>query len=976
MGLGRELSGTTRRGRRGAAAVAVSLLSGALSALGPPALAEHGLIPNQTVQTAMEVTAVPFRGYVSGYRNSRDPAGQPKPSCTPFGFDSTGIWYRFQPQTSETLVVDDHNIYQGNTFLSIWSGTSSSNLIERACDTPRGGDRGQSMSFAFEAGTTYYFRIGVSLTDPDLVWAELRVAPPAAGNSFSAPLPLAEGQPASLKMIVADQGDDPADHCFAAEFDPATPRDARSVWLRYDAPATGAVTIEAGLPLLNSSNREDRVSLGVYTGPDASSLTRVTCHFPPVGTVRGPQRTGFVAQAGVTYWIQVQGRSGAAGAFDVSIRPDELPVNDDHRQATPITVADGQTVRVTGNVAAATVFPGEPSLCRTPVGPELHRESIYWKFHLPERRDVMAVASADFALGLMFIKEPFNDWADGQQYADGGYNGQFNVDHETAINTLAPGDYLMRVEEAVGGGPVTVDLTVFAPPPNDDLAEATDIPGPPFSTTVTNVHATTDNGVRTECEEPGPTVWYRYRPATEMGIYYDSNMTVAVYEERISPATSVSDLDFVECKYTTRAVRPLHVSPDRTYYFKLSSSPTRADGTFSTWQAPFWFNHRWQDSLPIGAVPYENNVVTDAGATTPLKPSCSPDSWAPSWYRYTPSVDTRVVADTTGSTYRPVLGLFEQNSDPFASPRELACVSTATGSRPRVAWTARAGKTYYIVGLGRYQGYPVYGTDNGEMRLTLKTDDLHNDDPSSPVEVASLPFREVRSTANAFALSDEPAPTCAGSVNASVWYRVRVAATTGVQVDTRPSSMPTAMSIRRGSPSGPETGCTTDGLTAFRADPEQDYYVVIAGRGQLDVSFGAVPVPANDTVAGAVEVTSPRVEQLALDGFIHDGTSAGAGEDPDEDLDVDTGSTVWFRYDSTMPLALRASVSSPTFEARVRVFEVAPDGSLFPVWAAPAQAPGEAIFSTMPMTTYLFQVSGDGGRSGSYRFSLAAAGTG
>jgi hypothetical protein len=78
----------------------------------------------------------------------------------------------------------------------------------------------------------------------------------------------------------------------------------RSIWFRWTAQKTGTVTF-------STSGSSFDTTLGVYRGSSVSALSRVASNDDWNGLT---SRVSFSATAGVTYWIAVDGYSGASGS--------------------------------------------------------------------------------------------------------------------------------------------------------------------------------------------------------------------------------------------------------------------------------------------------------------------------------------------------------------------------------------------------------------------------------------------------------------------------------------------------------------------------------------------------------------------------------------------------------------------------------------------------------------------------------------
>ena len=118
-----------------------------------------------------------------------------------------------------------------------------------------------------------------------------------------------------------------------------------SVWYSWTAPYTGRATFD-------TCYSEFDTLLAVYTGDQVSNLQPVAADDNGCGA---RSQLSFMAAAGVTYRIAVDGASGATGYFELDWSLP--PANDDFAAATELT---GDSGSVDGNTYYGTLEPGEP----------------------------------------------------------------------------------------------------------------------------------------------------------------------------------------------------------------------------------------------------------------------------------------------------------------------------------------------------------------------------------------------------------------------------------------------------------------------------------------------------------------------------------------------------------------------------------------------------------------------------------------
>jgi len=128
-----------------------------------------------------------------------------------------------------------------------------------------------------------------------------------------------------------------------------------SVWYSWTAPSGNSVTIDtigSGFDTL----------LAIYMGSDVAGLTTVASNDDISSTTR-QSRLSFTPQAGATYQIAVDGKSGVSGNLVLTL--DQSAVNDDFANCEFI---GGDSGSITGSNGSASKEAGEPSHAGNPGG--------------------------------------------------------------------------------------------------------------------------------------------------------------------------------------------------------------------------------------------------------------------------------------------------------------------------------------------------------------------------------------------------------------------------------------------------------------------------------------------------------------------------------------------------------------------------------------------------------------------------------
>ncbi len=153
----------------------------------------------------------------------------------------------------------------------------------------------------------------------------------------------------------------------------------RTVWYAFTPAVTAVVRA--------SVNASFSTVVGVYTG-GLGALAEITCRSPFV--VRDAT---FLAQAGTTYHIQVDGMFGQTGVLEVRLEAVPAPPNDRFVDATSIP---SLPFNDTTNLTAASLEVGEPTVpsCARPYGPLA--SSAWYRFTPTETGSISASAFGGF----------------------------------------------------------------------------------------------------------------------------------------------------------------------------------------------------------------------------------------------------------------------------------------------------------------------------------------------------------------------------------------------------------------------------------------------------------------------------------------------------------------------------------------------------------------------------------------------------
>jgi hypothetical protein len=226
----------------------------------------------------------------------------------------------------------------------------------------------------------------------------------------------------------------------------------------------------------------------------------------------------------------------------------------------------------------------------------------------------------------------------------------------------------------------------------------------------------------------------------------------------------------------------------------------------------------------IPALPFTDGPLDTTAATTAADdPDCFSWGTGPTvWYVVTPTTDLSIIIDTFGSDYDTTLSVSTGVPDALTP---LACNDDFQNVQSRVAFSAVAGTTYYIM-VGSYGGGP-----GGRLRFQAVAGGPppQNDEVTQATVIPALPFTDgpFDTTAATTAAGD---PGCFGwwGRNSTVWYVFTPTADLPVAITTDGSDYITTVSVYTGAPSAlTPLACTNSLQVVFSAVAGTTYYIMV-----------------------------------------------------------------------------------------------------------------------------------------------------
>jgi PKD repeat protein len=252
-------------------------------------------------------------------------------------------------------------------------------------------------------------------------------------------------------------------------------------------------------------------------------------------------------------------------------------------------------------------------------------------------------------------------------------------------------------------------------------------------------------------------------------------------------------------------------------------------------------NDDFDQARAVGALPFSDTVdTTDATAAFDDPTDCTNNGSV--WYKFNPSSDVLLQADTFGSNYDTVLSVYTGSRGALTLN---GCNDDFNGLQSRVVFRATGGTTYYLL-IANCCG--TGGTGGGDLHLSLHTlAPPPNDNFGNATAIGTLPFSDSADITGATVQKGEPAPC--GPLAASVWYAFRPATSGSISAHLNGSFAP-LLAVYTGTSlaSLSNVGCSSFGQPlTFHANAGTTYYFQVGDLyGQdstLQFQLDTAPAP-------------------------------------------------------------------------------------------------------------------------------------
>ena len=451
----------------------------------------------------------------------------------------------------------------------------------------------------------------------------------------------------------------------------------KSVWYRWTAPATRAVTIDT------VGSAFDTV-LAVYTGTAVSALSGLGDDDGAGSTL---SRVRFGATAGTTYQIAVDGKVGS-GALKLNWSTGPAgPANDMLAAARLISGAAGTT---SATNASATMEPGEPAhVPPTGTAAGTNKTSVWYRWTAPATATV-AIDTAGSAFDTLLAVYTGSAVDALTKVAVNDSAGAGSPHSRVVVDVTAGTVYRIAVDGMHGAaGALKLTWATVMPPVNDRFTAATAISGATATIGGTNLAATKQSGEPNHAGNAGGTsVWYHWTAPKTASATIDTvgsaiDTLLAVYTgaavNTLSLVASNDDLGF-----GSRQSRVRFQAIAGTVYRIAVDGFLGAEGavTLHLSSVPAPANDSFAAATAIAGLPAAVSGTNVASTKEAAEPNHAGHAGGKSvWYRWTAPATRAVTIDTVGSAFDTLLGRLHGRRRQHAEPWRATTSSARARTR-------------------------------------------------------------------------------------------------------------------------------------------------------------------------------------------------------------------------------------------------------------------------------------------------------
>ncbi|PYR60200.1 MAG: hypothetical protein DMF91_12820 [Acidobacteria bacterium] len=704
---------------------------------------------------------------------------------------------------------------------------------------------------------------------------------------------------------------------------------ANTIWYNFTAPGTGPFSVSA-------SSFDVDTFVAVYTGSTLGTLgqTRIAC---------GTSTVSFSAQAGASYRIQIGGSGSSpyrlAGDLSIVFNP-MRPTNDE------------------------TLEPAEPKpSCATSIG------KTVW-YTLPYQGIIGAVTydtrRSNFDTFIAVYRGKPGTLTEVACNAGAAGTTRGVASFEPGGSYAGNAWYVQIGGENGAAGTLVVDFRFGPAHDYFDLAlPVTAIPSQ-YQYEVSGTGAETGEPTPT-CgfSTPGKTLWYAYSsPTTRPVTVISLARVLAVYR-----GTALNALTQVACSNNqTYTGLTFTAQAGAQYYVQASAGIPFGYVIVSFGVTPPPANDNFASAIAVTTLPATFAFETNGATTEPGEPAPGCASIVNTvWYSYTPAATTPVTVSTSGSLFDTVVGVYTGAA--LATLTPIACNDTSGGTpQARASFTAQANTTYWIQ-VGSVANNPL--GDSGPLSLAIVVTPPVNDDLASALPLPIGGSDTVDTTGATLEPTEPTTVAGCGTASHTVWYRLSVATSFEVTVDTLGSSFDTIVTVYRG-PSIKQIvpiACshnfagTGRARLSFIAEPNagtwpigSEFWIQVgsaggaAGSAVVTVNLG----PANDAFGLALPVSLPtsHLSDITL-------ATTEAGEpNPSCNAAGSLGKTVWYTFTPTAAATVHVSTVYSNFYTTVIGVYTGNSLTALTEIACDASQAKQVTFQVQSGVTYRIQIGG------------------
>ncbi|MGB9004989.1 MAG: PPC domain-containing protein [Candidatus Aminicenantales bacterium] len=852
------------------------------------------------------------------------------------------VWYRLNARSDFQLTIDTTGS-DFDTVVAVYT-YSGPTLQQVACNDNSGGGSQSRLTVSLARGGVYFIQIGGAGTASGNLSVSFTPEPPP-NDAFAAAMRV-NAVPtllSSLTTSASTEAGEPTTFSCAG----TGVQVEKTIWYNFTARRTGPIAVSA------SSLDVDTI-VAVYRGSTLATLgrSRIACY---------PSAVTFAARAGASYRIQVGGTGRPyrlGGDIFVSFNP-ARPANDDIA-AAKVILANSETIDTT----YATLERAEPKpSCATSAGKTVWytlpyqgilgdvtydtRRSSFKTFVAVYRgkpgalTEVACNASAAATTPGVVSFEPGSSYAGNAWYVqvggENGASGRLVVD--------------FRFGPAHDHFDLALPVTTIPSQYKYEVSGTGEEPGEPTPT----------------CgfSSPGKTLWYAYSSPTTRPVTVISNARVlAAYR-----GTALGALTQVACSSNPTYTGLTFTAQAGTQYYVQASAGISfgyITVSFEVPQPPA--NDDFASALAVTTLPATFSLQTGGATTETGEPSPGCASIINTvWYSYAPGVTKPVTVTTSGSGFDTVVGVYTGAA--LASLTPVACNDNSGGTpQASASFTAQASTTYWIQ-VGSVAGNPL--GESGPLSLAIVVTPPANDDFASALALPIAGSDTVDTSGATLELHEPTSAAGCGTAGNTVWYRLNVAQSFEVTIDTLGSNFDTIVTVYRG-PSINQIlpiACshnfagTGRARLSFIAEPNtggwpigSEFWIQVGGAGGASGS-AVVTVnlgPANDAFALALPVSLPasRLSDITF------ATTETGEPNPSCHSPNPLGKTVWYTFTPTAAATVHVSTVYSNFYTTVIGVYTGNSLTGLTEIACDASQAKEVTFQVQPGVTYRIQIGG------------------